>query len=341
MAFARGKLNQLESLIGDIGIEYQALSYYFGINKLPCLINSPIRLDHSPSFYIYSSSKGRVKWKDYGSGEFGDIWNLLARYWKCSITMAEERVERDLTKLSEHRSYIKVIPTTSVKKKLVHNSEVDLQVKVRTWRSYDLEYWQSQGISKRWLQFGDIYPISHIFIKRDFSVLTIPAEKYSYVFVEFKDGNPSLKIYQPFSKKYKWTNKHDASVWDLWTKLPETGDSLIITSSRKDALCIWENTGIPATGLQGEGYLPKERVMLELKRRFKRIFVLYDNDFRSETNFGREYGKRLAQKFDLEQIEIPTYYHSKDPSDLYHNCGATTLRETIFNLTKQKEITPF
>ena len=52
----------------------------------------------------------------------------------------------------------------------------------------------------------------------------IPAEKYAYVFVEFKDNVESLKIYQPFSEFYKWRNKHDSSVWDLWEQLPETGE---------------------------------------------------------------------------------------------------------------------
>ena len=142
----------------------------------------------------------------------------------------------------------------------------------------------------------------------------------------------SLKIYQPYSTNFKWMSKHDASVWDLWTKIPEKGDKLIITSSRKDALCLWANTGIPSLSLQGEGYIPKEKVINQLKDRYKKIYVFYDNDFKNEVNNGRNYGKAIADKFDLQQIEIPTEYKSKDPSDLYKNWGKEVFLNVINSL---------
>ena len=128
-------------------------------------------------------------------------------------------------------------------------------------------------------------------------------------------------------------SKHDSSVWDLWSQLPPTGDKLIITSSRKDALSIWANTGIPSTGLQGEGYLPKFHVVEQLKSRFKRVFILYDNDFDKEINFGRLQGASLAELFGLEQIEIPSDLLSKDSSDLYLNHGKQIQKQIITQLT--------
>ena len=125
-------------------------------------------------------------------------------------------------------------------------------------------------------------------------------------------------------------NKHDGSVWDLWTKLPDKGDNLIITSSRKDALCIWANTGIPSLSLQAESYLPKQHVVQQLKDRFKNVYVLYDNDFDSSENHGRELGNLMAKEFDLIQIEIPDEYKSKDTSDLYKKLWKK--RSTKYNL---------
>ena len=39
--------------------------------------------------------------------------------------------------------------------------------------------------------------------------MVIPCEKYAYAYIEFKDGLPTYKIYQPFSENYKWLNNHD------------------------------------------------------------------------------------------------------------------------------------
>ena len=61
----------------------------------------------------------------------------------------------------------------------------------------------------------------------------------------------------------------------MWTKIPEKGENLVITSSRKDALTIIENCQIPTLSLQGEGYIPKEKVINILKERYKKYFLYY------------------------------------------------------------------
>lgn len=334
MAFAQGIPSSLDR---GTDFEWKALSYYFNIHKIPCKISSPFRLDSDPSLSITSSPYGHVRWKDFGTGESGNLWLLLAKTWHVSVREAQKRVAADNSKILSCEHNVEVLPTTQSRGKVVHGGDIEMQVKVRPWRDYDLAYWQSYGISKEWLEFGNIYAISHIIITKGGVTYPIPAEKYAYVFVEHKDGIPTLKVYQPFSERFKWTSRHDQSVWDLWTQLPETGDLLIITSSRKDALCTWANTGIPCTGLQGEGYMPKAHVMENLLSRFKRTLVLYDNDFRSEVNYGHEYGRKLATTFGIEQIEIPTSYRAKDPSDLYRAHGRETLRSVIFALIQREE----
>lgn len=204
---------------------------------------------------------------------------------------------------------------------------------MRRWENYDFQYWESYGIPRNWLLHADIYPISHIFIVGNTGYIrTIKADKYAYTFIERKDGVCSEKIYQPFNKEgMKWRSGHDSSVWDLWTKLPPRGERCIITSSRKDALCIWANAGIPSVSLQGEAVGVKPQVMEELKGRFNEVFVLYDNDKKSEINYGRIDGQKLAEKFDITQIEIPDMYMCKDISDLYKKYG----RGTVVNVLKQ------
>lgn len=318
----------IQEALDNISESY-ILSTYFGITSLPAKINAPYRKDSNPSLSIYLSYNNKIRYKDFGTGEGGSLFDLLGKMWNLSFG-------ETIKKLLEDTAIRADIPLKNTfKSKPVSQSsrsQVTIKVKTREWKDWDIFYWESYGISLPWLKFGDVYPISRIFYIKDGITTTITADKYAYCYVEGKDNKVTIKVYQPYSNKYKWSSKHDSSVWDLWNKLPKEGDNLIITSSRKDALCIWENTGIPCTSLQGEGYIPKEKVVNELKERFKNIYILYDNDFNSETNWGRADGKKLSELFNLKQIEIPEQYKSKDPSDLVKNHGRETLKEVISKL---------
>lgn len=321
---ARGSDSTSIEKVNDLYSDFDIAHKYLGITCVPEVINSPLRQDNNPSLGLFINSKTNSLWfKDFGSGEGGSLYDLLAKMWNVSKDKVYKRILEDMPAPAPMRKHgVKVYRKSAGK----------VEVRVREWRDYDIAYWNSYGISLPWLKFGEIYPISHIILTKNGHSYPIPAEKYAYVYVERKDGIVSFKIYQPYSKEYKWMSKHDSSVWDLWTKIPEKGDKLIITSSRKDALAIWSNTGIPALSLQGEGYIPKEHVVQQLKDRYNKVYVLYDNDFQSEENHGRMYGKMIAERFNVTQIEIPEKWESKDPSDLVKNHGREVLRGVIYEL---------
>lgn len=321
---ARGSDSTSIEKVNDLYSDFDIAHKYLGITCVPEVINSPLRQDNNPSLGLFINSKTNSLWfKDFGSGEKGSLYDLLAKMWNVSKDKVYKRILEDMPAPAPMRKY---------GAKVYRKSAGKVEVRVREWRDYDVAYWDSYGISLPWLKFGEIYPISHIILTKNGHSYPIPAEKYAYVYVERKDGIVSFKIYQPYSKEYKWMSKHDSSVWDLWTKIPEKGDKLIITSSRKDALAIWSNTGIPALSLQGEGYIPKEHVVQQLKDRYNKVYVLYDNDFQSEENHGRMYGKMIAERFNVTQIEIPEKWESKDPSDLVKNHGRGVLRRVIYEL---------
>lgn len=310
--------------VREITSDDEVVSKYLGINSVPIIMLSPLRKDKNPSLSIFRLPDGNIGYKDFGTGEKGIVYDLLSKLWNISIKQVYRRIIDDYSPSNT------LINKTKRQRKL-RKSCTTLNVKTREWRDWDLEYWNKYGVSKEWLEYAEVYPISTLFFNNDKT--TIPAEKYAYVYVERKDNKVTLKVYQPYSERFKWISKHDSSVWDLWTKIPITGDKLIITSSRKDALCVWSNSGIPSLSLQGEGYIPKESVINELKNRYKDIYVLYDNDFQSDVNHGRLYGKHLSELYNLKQIEIPDEYKSKDSSDLCMNYGREVVRNVILQLT--------
>ena len=305
---------------------------YLGLKDFPCKISSPLRSDDDiPSFSFFVRG-GKVFWKDFGTGDSGDIVSLMAELWAVQYQEALLKIKLDLGQ---------ALPSASLMRKykgrisLTHGS--DIKVKVRNWEKWDTEYWKQYGISRSMCKFCNVYPVSHSFFIREEDgkkrTVCVPMDKIAYAYFEWKDGKESIKLYQPYSDRMKWLSKHDSSVWDLWTQVfkykeKHHSDIVILTSSRKDAMCLWQNLKVPAMSLQGEGYIPKAQVMKQVFDAFHNVYLWYDNDFShlDGHNPGQEDAAKLVELFPgLKNVYIPDMYESKDPSDLYKNWGKQIL----------------
>ena len=288
------------------------------ITSIPCKIQSPFRADNNPSFSIYLDNDKHIRFKDFGESETkGSLLDLLCKKWNCTFNQVFDKILEVMQKQegSDVEFKMKQIKTLTRKE---CSEFTKIQVKVRSWKDYDLEYWNSYGISKEWLKYAEVYPISHkIIIKKDKETgktkkYIFPADKLAYCYVERKENNLQIKIYQPLNTKgFKWCSCMDASVISLWTKVPEYGDRIIICSSLKDALCISANLHIPAIAPQGEGYNISETACKELKRRYKKVFISFDVD-----TTGKNDAKSLSEKTGFPFI-VPDLKGQKDYSDFY------------------------
>lgn len=331
MAFSLGKSSIcLEDITSKV-TEADILYYYLGITEIPCIINSPLREDKRPSFGLYSIDGNRVFYTDLSTKDKGGIYDLLGKMWNCEYNEVLERVEKDMFKFIQGKADIQTYSPCTITTTKDYGKNTELKCKVREWRDYDIEYWKSYGISLEWLKYAEVYPISHKIVINNGCKYVFGADKYAYVYVEHKEGVVTLKIYQPYNKNgYKWSNKHDKSVISLWTKVPEYGDRICICSSLKDALCLWANTGIPSIAVQGEGYEISNTAINELKRRFKKVFILFDND-----NPGLMDGEKLAKQTGFINIVLPKFEEGKDISDLfYHLQDKKKFNEIIIKLFK-------
>lgn len=321
--------------------ETQIVAYYLHLTEIPCLICSPLRSDKHPSFGIYTPDGKEVNYIDFSTREGGRPFNLLSQLWQISVPGVISRVLKDLEHIKRHSVSINtsIVNSTGNNKSNAPKSNLSsdtlLQCKIRDWRKHDIEYWKSYGITIEWLKFAEVYPISHKIVIKNGKQYVFGADKYAYAYVEHKEGKVTLKIYQPFNRfGYKWSSNIDRSVWSLWTKIPEYGDNLIISSSVKDCLNIMCNFKIPSICLQGEGYLPKPRIMEELKSRYKNIIIFFDNDFTNPDNPGHNDAVKLCKEYNLKMIEIPKEYKSKDPSDLFKKYGRDKYLEIMNEILK-------
>lgn len=298
--------------------------FYLGVRQIPCFICSPLRQDNRPSFGLYSLDGKRIYFTDLTTRERGGVYDLLSRMWHCSYNEVLERIQKDLLK-DNGEANVSLMAAPKTVKEITARSEITLEVNVREWRQYDIDYWASYGVPLEWLKYAEVYPISHKIVTKDGVRSVFGADKLAYAFIERKEGRITMKIYQPLNQEgYKWANTHDRSVVSLWTKIPETGDKVVICSSLKDALCFWANTGIPSLALQGEGYGMSDTAILELKRRYKEIYILFDND-----KAGLADGKKLAERTGFTNLILPQFDGGKDVSDLMKCKGRDAFIATI------------
>lgn len=327
MAFSTGRDSICLSEITSKVSEAELVSYYLRITEIPCVISSPLRKDRKPSFGLYSRDGKRIYWVDLATKERGDIYNLLSQLWHCSFTEVLSKINKDIPKFSNGVTINGYTPCT-IRDVVTYSSNSKLECKVREWRQYDIDYWASYGIPIDWLKYAEVYPISHKIITNEKGRFVLGADKYAYVFVEHKEENVTLKIYQPFNKNgYKWSNKHNRSVISLWTKVPKSGDKVVICSSLKDALCLWANTGIPAIAVQGEGYNISNTAIEELKKRFITVYILFDND-----EAGIKDAEKLAESTKFSNMILPKFSEGKDVSDYYKAFGKDKFCLMIENL---------
>lgn len=312
--FAKGIDSQLiekRKSISDADIA----SYYLGITKIPTRMCSPLRRDKKPSFGLYSRDGEHIYYIDFATGDKGSVIELLMQLWNKSYNETWEKIVSEIG----HVNNINVRKVLNKPKiEILDHAKTNIKIVIRDWEEYDLKYWASYGITKDWLEFADIYPISYIlFYKENQEPFALKADKLAYAYVEFKENTTTYKIYQPLNKNgSKWFSSHDRSVISLWTKVPEFGEKIVICSSMKDALCLWANANIPSLALQGEGYGMSETAINELKKRYKKIYICFDND-----EAGLKDGKKLAANTNFTNAVLPFFTDGKDVSDLFKSVG--------------------
>jgi len=294
--------------------------------------SSPFRADKNPSFIIYE----RGFFVDFASGEKGNAITFVMKLYKLNFNAALMLIIRDQNLVDRFNCFDSVNNVVYEKASFDNPRSVvsveggaDINVKKREFNKADKDYWGKYNLDERDLRLANIIPISHFFIGTKMFI----AEKLSYAFMERKDGVITIKIYQPKSSYLKWINNNNGSVWEMWEQLPHKAETVIITSSRKDALCIIKNMGIASTAFQSETVIPKENVMNEIIERFDNVYLLLDNDFGKEKNWGQDAANKLIQRFsNLTNIVVPEETGCKDFSDLCEKYGHQEASEILMKV---------
>ena len=291
-------------------------SYYLGEdvnNSKRKLFCSPLREDNVPSFglYYHRAETNVLMFSDFATRDCGDCIVFVSKlfnikYKTAILKIASDFGLSDITISADRKKKILNI------KKSVSKERVHIGIKKRSWNKQDANFWSLFGISKATLIKFNVVPIEYVFYNSN----PIKLKELAYAYQEIKDDTVSYKIYQPYSKRFKWINNANYTIHQGYRQLPESGNLLIITKSLKDVMSLHDVIGISAIGLQSESVMMKMSVMDEYKDRFDRVVCLFDND-----NAGKKLSKDFTKKYETPHFFMPDIKDVTDFSDLVKVVG--------------------
>lgn len=301
--------------------EYDIYAKYIGNFKVGMIYNSPFRKDKNPSFGIfYSKRNNRLLFKDHGTGECGNVIKFVSLY--TGKTNYNDILKDIVDKLNITNATV-----LDHSKQYKPSENTIIGVVRQDFTQADIDYWSQFNISLETLKKYNVDSIKYYLCN-------------GIVKGVYKDDNPMysykvynhFKIYRPYADKYhKWRN--DLSEVDIQglQQLPEKGDLLIITKSLKDVMCFHE-MGYNAISPASESTWLPDNILKNLKKRFKRIILMFDRD-----TTGLKYLRKISQKTGLEPLLVHKRFKSKDISDAIHNNSFEEVKDWLLHeLRKNK-----
>ena len=294
---------------------------------------NPLRSDSKPGC-VFVQGRSWLFFNDNAYPEFsGSCFHIVKRKYHCDFWTALRIINRDF-KLGLDDGYIidyTPVIFNSVNRKSKSNIKkrqlTSIKVKTMPYLELDLKYWKQFGIQESTLELYNVKSVFKAWVnEKYYHKYTKKEPIYAYMF------NNRMKLYRPFSRKeVKWRNNCYRSDIQGLEQLPETGEILIITKSLKDVMVLYE-LGFNAIAPQSETPNFDEVVLSNLKKRFKRIIVWYDNDDPGVRN-----SILLTEKIGAEYFNIPKNM-PKDPSDFLLDYEADDLLELLSEKNIYNEI---
>lgn len=301
--------------------EYDIYQAYIGNFKVGMIYNSPFRKDKNPSFgCYYSRTTKQLMFKDHGTGDCGNVVKFVSLL--TGLTNYSDILNNIVNKLKITNDM-----QLGSSKQYIPSKETVIGVIRQNFTDIDINYWAQFHISLSTLKKFNVDSIKYYL-------------NNGIVKGIYKDNNPMyaykvynhFKIYRPLADKYtKWRSNLNINDVQGFKQLPKTGDTLIITKSLKDVMCLYE-MGINAVSPNSESSWLPDKALESILKRFKTVLICFDRDVAGMKNM-----RKLSLKTGLNCIIMPKRFSAKDISDAIKVNGFDVVKKYIYEeIEKEK-----
>lgn len=288
----------------------------------------PFREDNRPSFGVFRSraSVCEYMWKDLGTGESGDIFELVKRIHNQTTRKDALRIiandfgisssgiiDRLWQEGNQHKH-----TSRRVLRPRMQVSSTKIRVKSIEFTEEGTRFWEDLRIGKDLLEKYNVTQISHYW---SFEDQVVPMICVNPTFA-YRVGK-YYQIYSPNkTKSEKFRNDLPENYFFGYLQLPSTGATLIIDKSMKDVI-FCRRLGLWAVAPKAEGIMIPKKKMLELKDKFNDVYIMLDND---------KAGRKAMEKYREEYpwLKIRVLQEAKDKTDLCRLVGFEEARKIIY-----------
>ena len=314
------------------------MAYYLGVPVKKGLFKSPLRDDKHNTCSFFRGSSGNLYFKDFATGQCLTFEGVVMEKYHCTYHNALKIIANDFGYIKTNNVITKINkPEIKIQPKFEGEKETFIQVEIKDFSESELKWWNSFGISEQILKKYKIYSIKTVFLNGSiYAQSTQHSPIYGYYFGK-KENIEQWRIYIPKRKEFRFIGNVSTKTVQGYKQLPNNGKLLIITKSMKD-VCLLSSLGIPAIAPNSETQFVSEKMLEELRDRFKNIALLYDSDLT-----GVRFMNKIRKQYrDLIVCMIPRKYGTKDISDFYQKYGRNKtielIKESINYIKREKEI---
>tara|TARA_R110002020_G_scaffold208452_6_gene414200 strand:- start:11355 stop:12431 length:1077 start_codon:yes stop_codon:yes gene_type:complete len=326
--------------------DYEIFAFYLGFDfRIGKAMSSPFRKDDVPSWSVYKSKSGKLRYTDFATGEGGQCFDFVKKMFGLSFYETLIKINNDFNlgfdyntnKYNGSNISVKTEGFKTNTKYIALPEKKDLGIKAQPFTIADKTYWESYGITVEMLKYYNIFSCNKVFLG-DRVIYRYDRNNPAYAYLFFKDGRYTYKIYRPLepTKCFKWMSNTNKTILQGWDQLPKKGNTLIITKALKDVIVL-RTLGYYSLALQSEVSSIKNTVVDELYSRFDKIYILQDFDLAgvSGTN-------RLRKKYGFHYIFLQNFKtrnnQMKDISDYRQRNSIEDTKEIVNKLITLKII---
>lgn len=198
----------------------------------------------------------------------------------------------------------------------VEKQKKKIDVKIKPFNEDDINYLKSFNIDSKLCKLYRVFSVEHYWIDNKLVYTYNPKDRcLGYYF-----GNGEWKLYHMDRNDYRFVGNISGKDLQGYNQIDKSGELLIITKSLKDVM-VYKSFGINAVAPHSECIGEWCHHIDELKERFKKVILNFDND-----KTGIKVSKEINEKFNIPYFLVND---EKDISDYVKHFGEEKTKQLL------------
>ena len=278
-------------------------------------------MERTPSFSLYVDKRvQQYRFKDFSTGAVGSKIDLVQKMYNLNFTQAVNKI------IEDYNDYVKSGEVELITLEPNAKWSID-HVQTREWNSIDAQYWLSFNIGSSMLAEYNVKAVDYFtMVKEQDGKIEKAKFRKPMTYCYFTKDEDPYKLYQPTDPNHKFYNV--ASHLQGYDQLKYNQPYLVICSSLKDAMCLKSfGYNLEVIAPNSENSMIKPYIIDNLKKKYKKIITLFDND-----DAGKNAIERYANTYNIHGLHLSI---CKDISDAVREHGVETVHKHLKPLLKE------